>query len=775
MNADNEIMYDGVLYHLPIYQDEIVRNVIQANKEVEFHKDIEGYIILTNYRLVFMEKVKDLHYKLSNLIYYRDIISLKIGGTFNKYIKVNGVLFHPKDVSVEYIKKAIIKFTEDASKSSFSFQPLFEEESIKEAETYDESVFTESVNILISIFSIAIGIFIVLISAFWFYFGPHSRFPFVISLIGIVSSAILMGLVRLDKYLSNYTDEIFENLRNILILSIFTLILSSIGMNLDLYHSQDLTINCGRNNPLMLVFVVFFAILNVFAFKIGICYSKILQDPEDPFEDLNNEGLETIIGEKYHESSKKYLSALCILIGIQMTILIAYNVLSRGGIYAVFSYAFSPIPNPTDIRIFIPPPDFGIYNGVFLGATIAVGVFALVVASLIQFRNIGYLRFNILEIIRTINNRINEKTRYINELKIKIKTKTKRILQRMHDAFLADEHPRRTTQTRVEEIIPINEIKTETQSANSVPQTQEALIKTPTPAPAPTSKNNTSVKVPIQIKAIPEKIIGKITAKRGAIIKGSEFVYKIKVENMSNSVITDLRMIITSYPNDSMTIIGPEIQKRYKLGPGEMISPTFTFKPTGDCIIGKINSLVTYLNAKGEPNQINIEPYEIKLICGLLTPHSINAEEFNKIAKKLLDYSSAGEEIEFPYNAMTIYEKAKLILPHNNFHLVSAEDHLVAANFIGILKGFASGKFSNKKVGIQITINGKKDENFCVARIDGYTEDPSMLVPLLAEIKNEIRIWNCQQCGAQLLDSQIKQIMAGKTVRCRYCEEILQL
>ena len=446
----------------------------------------------------------------------------------------------------------------------------------------------------------------------------------------------------------------------------------------------------------------------------------------------------------------------------------------------VFSWTFSQNPAPTDIKFIIPSSNYNLFNPAFLGVSIAVGVVGLIISAFVMFRNIGYLRYYSLDIYNTINKRTKEQINRAKLIKEKIFNKTQKILEQMHTAVTRVlEKPIVTspeeTQPPIQQnsVRKIEKIKIPANSMNSNSLKNEvSVLETSTPIPITPSEEEISIPE-IKKEELIEPIIGKIEAKRGGIIKGSEYMYKIKVENLSNSVITDLRIIITSYPDDSLKIVGSELQKRSKLAPGEMVSPSFAFRPTEDCIVGKINSIVTYLDARGESKQISVEPLMIRFICGLLTPHPIKAEEFDKIVKKLLNYSNAGEEIELPHSAKQIYEKTKLLLPQNNFYLISTEHHEVASNFIGILKGFAAGQYSHKKVGIQITITGGKEDNFCAARIDGYTEDSSMLTPLIYELKNGISSWNCEQCGAQLSDDQIKKVLDGKLVRCKYCDEIL--
>ncbi|MHA1315764.1 MAG: hypothetical protein ACTSRB_17805, partial [Candidatus Helarchaeota archaeon] len=271
----------------------------------------------------------------------------------------------------------------------------------------------------------------------------------------------------------------------------------------------------------------------------------------------------------------------------------------------------------------------------------------------------------------------------------------------------------------------------------------------------------------------PIKTVRTIEVMRGGQILGKEYVFKLKIVNNTEFIINDVRAIITSFPSDSLEI-DSEMEKRSKIEPnGDFVSVSFNFKPSKDCVQGKIYSMVTYLDAKGESHQIKVPPHEIRMICGLLTPVKIQSEEFDKITKGLIDYEKAGEEVTLPFNCEKVFNKTMVILPKNNFEILNTELIEVGNNKIGLIKGFAKGKYSGNKVGLMITLTGEKTANKCVAKIDAFTEDKDMLAPLISEISQDLTTISCNQCGAALTPEQIKMLMDGKPITCKFCGEVI--
>lgn len=277
-------------------------------------------------------------------------------------------------------------------------------------------------------------------------------------------------------------------------------------------------------------------------------------------------------------------------------------------------------------------------------------------------------------------------------------------------------------------------------------------------------------------KNIKEKkeIISEIDVKRGGEVQGGKYIYKIKIKNNTAFNITDLNFQIVSYPKDSIKLIGNKSREISKLDANGFVSPTFEFQPTKDCIEGVIHSIVTYIDQLNNLHTINIEPYKISIICGLLQPKKIEVGEFIKITQELLNYDKAGEEIIIPYNSKLIFEKLKVLLPDQNFMFVTKpESKIIGNNFIGEINGFAEGKYSKNSIGLKITISGIVDQDFCSGLIDCYAENKSMLSSLILELSDRITNWYCLKCKGPLKKENVELILKNQVIECEYCGYVI--
>ena len=112
-----------------------------------------------------------------------------------------------------------------------------------------------------------------------------------------------------------------------------------------------------------------------------------------------------------------------------------------------------------------------------------------------------------------------------------------------------------------------------------------------------------------------------------------------------------------------------------------------------------------------------------------------------------------------------------MLLPENNFQLVSNELIEVGNNYVGMIKGYAEGKYTHNKIGMMITITGGKTLPYSSAKIEAYTQDKAMLVPILSEISESLTIMKCNQCGAAFEEAQVKNLADGRTITCNFCGE----
>ncbi len=268
--------------------------------------------------------------------------------------------------------------------------------------------------------------------------------------------------------------------------------------------------------------------------------------------------------------------------------------------------------------------------------------------------------------------------------------------------------------------------------------------------------------IPIDVKVL-----------RGGEIKGKSYVYKVKVVNESEFNLTDISVQIVSYPYDCLKLTSKEIQKVNKLDAGGFVSPTFTFQPTHDCVKGKILANVSFVDMFNNLHTIEVKPHEISMVCGLFKPIKISNEEFSKITSGLLDFTKAGDEFKLPYNPMLIFSKLSVLLPENNFEIINEDKREIGETFFGIIRGFAEGKFSKKKIGVEITISGDKfaDESMC--KIEAFSEDQFVLPPLISELNEGLQTWNCINCNAPLTEEQVDLLLASKAITCKSCGNVM--
>ncbi len=265
-----------------------------------------------------------------------------------------------------------------------------------------------------------------------------------------------------------------------------------------------------------------------------------------------------------------------------------------------------------------------------------------------------------------------------------------------------------------------------------------------------------------------------IILKRGGEIQGGKYIFKIKVENNSSFNITDLNFQIISYPRDSINLIGDKFREISKLNAGGLVSPTFEFQPTSDCIVGTIHSTVSYIDHSNNLHTEKVQPHEISIVCGLLQPRKIDVNEFIKVCQELLDYEKVGEEIKIPYNSKLIFEKLKVLLPDQNFMFVTnPESKLIGDTFFGEINGFAEGKFNKKCVGLKITITGNTNQNSSIGMIEVFAQDRSMLPSLISELSERIIYWYCKRCKGPLEMEDVEKLLRNELIKCRYCDHVM--
>ena len=258
------------------------------------------------------------------------------------------------------------------------------------------------------------------------------------------------------------------------------------------------------------------------------------------------------------------------------------------------------------------------------------------------------------------------------------------------------------------------------------------------------------------------------------VLRGGEFIgnrmrLKVKVLNNSEFLIADVTIYLLTYPNDSLKFAGDENHVFFsKIEPGGFRSPTFDFLPTQDCVRGEIVAGVSYVDMRGKPQTLTARPFVIRSVCDLLLPHRISTQDF-ELKLKELECGEMKIKID-EWTPEEMFEKALRIVDEANFFEVSSEIEETDSIIFAKIVGFAQGKYTQKEVGIQISITGpaKVKGASCTIKVSG--EDQAMIMPAIDDLRERLSAWLCPLCSSPLSLAHVEDIRDGKVVECPFCK-----
>lgn len=278
-----------------------------------------------------------------------------------------------------------------------------------------------------------------------------------------------------------------------------------------------------------------------------------------------------------------------------------------------------------------------------------------------------------------------------------------------------------------------------------------------------------------QLEMSPEDVTSmsqNVLVMRGCDIIGGKFDFKVKVANETDFVITNVTVSIVAYPQDCMELGGESVKTISRIEVGGFRSPTFTLYPTKDCVQGKIVATVSYIDFRDQLHTLQVDPYLIRSVCDLLQPNKATAKEFDLI---LTDLTRTDQEQMLDWNARVLFTKAEKLLPAKNFHIVDSDERIVGDQFIGSIRGFAKGKYTQKKVAVVFLIAGAENGRHSTVKVEALGDDIAMLPTTIDELAETMDSWICLRCGAPLDSEQVEQLGKRDPIRCMYCSHTLTL
>jgi len=266
--------------------------------------------------------------------------------------------------------------------------------------------------------------------------------------------------------------------------------------------------------------------------------------------------------------------------------------------------------------------------------------------------------------------------------------------------------------------------------------TQTPPFKTVIPAPPPT----------VAIPEVPSEPQGReVFVGRGGDFQGGRYLYKVKVQNLTEFTITNVVVSIISYPDECLKLLEPPAEekgnaemRRYKrIPPNDFVTATFEFTPYKDCIKGEIQSSVHYYDVRNELHDVKVEAHPVKIVCDLLSPLKVGVLDFDAI---ITSWSRTGEEQKLDgWNPRDFFNTATSALTSKNFSVLSADSTLLGTEFFGAIKCLAKGVFTGKRVGLVVYVRGSPAGRISLVKVEAVSEDEAQVLPVFNEVMETFR------------------------------------
>jgi len=232
---------------------------------------------------------------------------------------------------------------------------------------------------------------------------------------------------------------------------------------------------------------------------------------------------------------------------------------------------------------------------------------------------------------------------------------------------------------------------------------------------------------------------------RGGDFQGGHYLYKVKVQNLTEFTISNVVVSVISYPDECLKLLEPPSEekgsaemRRYKrIPPNDFVTATFEFSPYKDCIKGEIQASVHYYDVRNKMHTVDVEPHPVKIVCDLLSPLRVGARDFDQL---IASWSRTGEEQKLDgWNPRDFFNTATSSLTSKNFSVVSADSTVLGGQFTGIIKCLAKGIFTNKRVGLVVYIRGPPEGRTSLVKVEANSEDESQVLPVFNEVMDTFR------------------------------------
>ena len=242
-----------------------------------------------------------------------------------------------------------------------------------------------------------------------------------------------------------------------------------------------------------------------------------------------------------------------------------------------------------------------------------------------------------------------------------------------------------------------------------------------------------------------------------------KIIYKIKVENNTESHIADIN-VVPFIPKNLFTVDKKE-KSISLIKSGEAQTVTFQLRPKGECGNVSISADVTYFNTSNNQHEHKkLKPKETAIICPMLKFIEITENDWRKQVNKMIRVEESTEEI--PIKAENLFKIISNSLRDMNMFMLEPDITKDEKLFNGIAKFYCKG-IKGLIYGAQVeVIGGLKQSKFI---IKAFAENQESLIGfyhcILDEIEKRTNIK--KYISDPLVIQHIQEYVSGEKVEIR--------
>lgn len=207
----------------------------------------------------------------------------------------------------------------------------------------------------------------------------------------------------------------------------------------------------------------------------------------------------------------------------------------------------------------------------------------------------------------------------------------------------------------------------------------------------------------------------------------SVFHYKVKIQNLSKYVISNIQVIFGDIPQ-GLELSTDKFIEFSKLNPHDEVSPTYKLYATDNCVGSEIKGNVNYTDHFGKIHNVKIESFEICYVCNLLVPKMISKEDFDRKVEHMQGRTMKIDSSLTPFEIEAIVKKN---IEECNFALLQEIKEAQEEGFRSI-EGLAQGLYDKQDVAISVAM--RKSEGGSEVEIQTLSDKIEKTTDLMKDI-----------------------------------------